>query len=135
MRDRQALLLPDGGRIWSFPRHDAAQDALRWGVHWRSAQTIRVAFAAAGVQVAQILLTRRGKSLLPSGIVAVAGRFAKGANVAVVGPDQVQIARGLTNYSSQQLEKIKGLRTAQIAQVLGDRPYDEAVHRNNMTLA
>lgn len=78
-------------------------------------------------------LTRRGKSLLPSGIVKVAGKFDKGANVTVVGPEGKPVARGLTNYSAEQLDKIKGLKSSQIAQVLGDRPYDEAVHRNNMT--
>jgi len=80
-------------------------------------------------------LHRRGKSLLPSGIVDVIGRFAKGANVAIIGPDGETVARGLTNYSAEQIRRIKGLKTSRIAKVLGDRPYDEVVHRNNMTLA
>ncbi len=45
-----------------------------------------------------------------------------------------EIARGLTNYSSAQIEKIKGLKTAQIADALGDNPYDVVVHRDNMTV-
>jgi len=80
-------------------------------------------------------LRQGGKSLLPSGITAVTGRFAKGANVAIVDPSGRQIARGLTNYSAEQIEQIKGLKSARIAKVLGDRPYDEVVHRNNMTLS
>ena len=64
----------------------------------------------------------------------MAGKFDKGANVTVVGPEGKPVARGLTNYSAEQLDKIKGLKSSQIAQVLGDRPYDEVVHRNNMTL-
>ena len=79
-------------------------------------------------------LTTRGRSLLASGITEVAGRFAKGDNVAIVGPDGRQIARGLTNYSAGQIEQIRGLKSNQIAKVLGDKPYDEVVHRNNMTL-
>ena len=79
-------------------------------------------------------LGQRGKSLLPSGIAAVRGRFAKGAIVAVVDPDGETIARGLTNYSAEQIEKIKGLKTNQIAAALGDKPYDEVIHRNNMTV-
>ena len=79
-------------------------------------------------------LLKRGKSLLPSGIVAVDGRFAKGASVAIVDGAGGVIARGLTNYSSEQIERIKGLKTSQIAKALGDRPYDAVVHRNNMTL-
>jgi len=79
-------------------------------------------------------LTDRGKSLLPSGIVAVAGQFGKGDIVAIIDSVGKPIARGLTNYSAKQIEKIKGLKTAQIAGVLGDKPYDEVIHRNNMTL-
>ena len=79
-------------------------------------------------------LTQRGKSLLPSGVVGVTGRFVKGATVAVIGPAGREIARGLTNYSADQIEKIMGLKTAQIAKILGDKPYDEVIHRNNMTL-
>jgi len=80
-------------------------------------------------------LRQRGKSLLPSGITAVTGKFPKGATVAVVDPSGTELARGLTNYSSEQIEKIKGLKTSQIPKVLGDKPYDEVIHRNNMTLA
>ena len=79
-------------------------------------------------------LREQGKSLLPSGITGVWGRFPKGATVAVVDSSGRQIARGLTNYSSEQIEKIKGLKTSQIARALGDKPYDEVIHRNNMTV-
>lgn len=79
-------------------------------------------------------LKKRGKSLLPSGVSNVKGRFAKGAVVVVVDSVGRQIARGLSNYSSRQIEKIQGLKTSQIAKVLGDKPYDEVIHRNNMTV-
>ncbi len=80
-------------------------------------------------------LTRHGRSLLPSGVTAVSGSFEKGATVAVVDSAGKEIARGLCNYSSVQLDKIKGLRTSQIVKTLGDKPYDEVIHRNNMTLS
>lgn len=79
-------------------------------------------------------LSRQGRSLLPSGISAVAGSFAKGDTVSIVDPGGNEVARGLTNYSSEQVEQIKGLKTNQIQKALGDKPYDEVVHRNNMTL-
>ena len=79
-------------------------------------------------------LLKRGKSLLPSGIRAVDGKFEQGDTVAVADPYGHEIARGLTNYSAEQLDKIKGLKSSQIAKALGDKPYDEAVHRDNMTL-
>jgi len=77
-------------------------------------------------------LLRGGKSLLPSGITSVAGAFGKGATVSVVAPDGEEIARGLTNYSAEQIDKIRGLKTSQIPRVLGDKTYDEVIHRNNM---
>ena len=45
-----------------------------------------------------------------------------------------ELARGLTNYSAADLDKIRGLKTDQIAEVLGHRPYDEVVHRDNLTV-
>ena len=79
-------------------------------------------------------LGEKGGSLLPAGVVEVQGKFPKGATVAVVDGKGSEIARGLTNYDSEQLGKIRGLRTRQITQVLGDKPYDEVIHRNNMTV-
>ncbi len=84
---------------------------------------------------AAMALTKHGKSLLPSGIRVVRGKFDKGATVAVLNEAGVEIARGLANYSAEQLTTIKGLKTAQIAKALGDKPHDEAIHRNNMTLS
>jgi glutamate 5-kinase len=79
-------------------------------------------------------LTKRGRSLLPSGISAVIGRFDKGAVVAVVDRSGRPVARGLTNYSSRQLDEIKGVRSTQIARIIGEKPYDEVIHRNNMVV-
>lgn len=83
---------------------------------------------------AAVALTKHGKSLLPSGIRLVRGKFQKGATVTVLDEKGVEIARGLSNYSAEQLQAIRGLKTSRIAKILGDKPYDEAIHRNNMTL-
>ena len=45
-----------------------------------------------------------------------------------------ELARGLVNYSAQELAQIKGLRSSKIAQALGAAPYEEAVHRDNLVL-
>lgn len=79
-------------------------------------------------------LRERGKSLLPSGITAVEGRFEAGDVVRVAGPDGREFARGLSNYDSHEVEKIKGLNTARIEDALGHKYYDEVVHRDNMAL-
>jgi len=79
-------------------------------------------------------LCEKGKSLLPIGITAVNGQFAPGDAVRIVGPDGEEFARGLSNYSSAEIEQIKGLRTDQIERTLGHKFYDEVVHRDNMAL-
>jgi len=83
---------------------------------------------------AVIALRKHGKSLLPSGITAVEGEFSAGEIVSVVDQEGTELARGFTNYDSVQLKAIKGMQSIEIAGVIGDKPYDEAIHRNNMTL-
>ncbi len=79
-------------------------------------------------------LVAGGKSLLPAGVSEVQGRFGKGDTVRIVDGAGREFARGMTNYNSDALGRIKGLKSHQIAQVLGEKLYDEVVHRNNMTL-
>ena len=75
-----------------------------------------------------------GRSLLAAGVVDAEGQFSKGDVVALRGPDGVEFARGLTNYGADEVRRIKGLKTRQIAEVLGQCPYDEVVHRDNMVV-
>jgi glutamate 5-kinase len=79
-------------------------------------------------------LREGGKSLLPSGIVRVEGRFEAGHPVSVIDPEGREIARGLVNYSAAEVERIKGASTARIAQLIGTQPYAEVVHRDNLVL-
>jgi len=79
-------------------------------------------------------LVRRGKSLLATGVTEIEGQFQKGDIVALAGPDGTKFAKGLINYSAQELHRIKGLRTDEIAAVLGAKLYDEVVHRDNLVL-
>jgi glutamate 5-kinase len=79
-------------------------------------------------------LVAGGSSLLPIGIVAVSGEFDKGDSVAVRDPDGLEFARGLTNYATADARQILGLRSDQVRQALGDAPYDEVIHRDNLVL-
>jgi len=79
-------------------------------------------------------ISDQGRSLLPIGIVAVHGQFDKGDIVSVCDANDNEFARGLTNYPSNEIAKIKGLKSHQIAQVLGYHPYDEVIHRDNMAV-
>jgi glutamate 5-kinase len=67
-------------------------------------------------------------------VAAVAGSFSKGDVVALCDPDGVEFARGLTNYAAADADRIRGLRTEQIAEVLGRVPYEEIVHRDNLVV-
>ncbi|MBI1913271.1 MAG: glutamate 5-kinase [Planctomycetes bacterium] len=77
---------------------------------------------------------RGGRSLLPIGVVRVAGTFSKGDVVALCDAEGTEFARGLSNYSSADAERLRGLRTEQIAEVLGALPYEEVVHRDNLVV-
>jgi glutamate 5-kinase len=79
-------------------------------------------------------LIKRNKSLLPSGIARIDGRFDAADLVALAGPDGHVFARGLTNYNSDALEKIRGKKTAQVARELGALLLNEVVHRDNLVI-
>lgn len=79
-------------------------------------------------------LTTRGASLLPGGILAVQGDFERGAPIDIADRDGKPFARGLTNFSSEELGRIKGKRSNQIESTLGYVYTPEVVHRNDLTL-
>jgi glutamate 5-kinase len=79
-------------------------------------------------------LENKGKSLLAIGIVGLTGSFVKGDVVALVDPDGREFARGLTNYGTAEIGLIKGQKTEKIGEILGYRPYDEVIHRDNMVV-
>jgi glutamate 5-kinase len=85
-------------------------------------------------QGAERALIQNGKSLLPSGILAVEGEFGVGDPVQFVGTGGETLGNGLVNYSAGDIRKIKGLKTGRIAAVLGEKPFDEVVHRDNLVL-
>jgi len=74
------------------------------------------------------------KSLLPSGVLDIEGKFTDGDVVEVVTEDRKLIGRGLTNYSSEEMKKIKGLKTVMIEKELGYKDYDEVIHRDNLVI-
>jgi glutamate 5-kinase len=83
---------------------------------------------------AQRAVAERHKSLLPSGVRAVEGRFDKGDPVDIVGSSGEPFARGLAAYDSDELKRIAGKKTAEIEAELGYRGLDEAVHKDDLVL-
>lgn len=79
-------------------------------------------------------LLHKGKSLLPSGVTAVEGDFSAGAVVQIVDLQGREFARGITNYSWIELNRIKGQKCKDICSILGYKDYDEVIHRDNLSL-
>jgi len=79
-------------------------------------------------------LVEGGKSLLPSGIVEVQGKFGVGAPVHCVRKNGEAVAAGLCNYRSQDIEKIKGVKSSRIREILGYKDSDEVIHRDNLVV-
>ncbi|SIQ70456.1 MULTISPECIES: glutamate 5-kinase [Acidiphilium] len=76
----------------------------------------------------------RGSSLLPAGVVTVAGEFERGDAVEILAPDNVALARGLAAYSAADARLIARHQTDDIEALLGWRGRDEIVHRDDLVL-
>ncbi len=77
---------------------------------------------------------RRGKSLLPAGVVAVEGVFDRGDTVSVMDPAGDEIARGLSAYSAADSTRLIGRNSRDIAALLGYRGREEIIHRDDLVL-
>jgi glutamate 5-kinase len=75
-----------------------------------------------------------GSSLLAIGITGVTGDFEKGEVVALTNAAGQELARGLTNYSASESRLISRKQSHEIANVLGNVPYAEVVHRDNLVI-
>lgn len=104
----------------------ARKSWIAFGIRMRGAVALDDGAAKAVVE--------RGKSLLPSGIVSVDGAFSIGDAVYCLDSKGQRIAKGITNYSADEIRKIKGKKTSEIQGVLGYRYSDEVIHRDNMVI-
>ena len=125
----QAILRGDEVGTLFIPSHSRMQSRKRW-----------LAFASlprGGIVVddgAKGALVRGGKSLLPSGIRATQNHFRAGDVVSLIDLAGQEFGRGLVNYGRDDIEKIKGLHSDDIAASLGAKPYDEVIHRDNLVI-
>ncbi|MFP4016915.1 MAG: glutamate 5-kinase [Halanaerobiales bacterium] len=83
---------------------------------------------------AEKALRERGKSLLPGGIVNISGSFEQGDPVAIVNQNGQKIGKGLSNYSSEEVEIIKGHHSEEIISLLGYINRPDVIHRDNMVI-
>ena len=79
-------------------------------------------------------LVKKGKSLLPIGVVNVADEFSMGQPVKIFDKSGMEIGTGLVNYSSADIRRISGKQTDEIRKFLGYKPYDEVIHRDNLVV-
>ncbi|RMH51728.1 MAG: glutamate 5-kinase [Zetaproteobacteria bacterium] len=79
-------------------------------------------------------LQRRGGSLLPVGVRAVSGVFDKGECIEVVDEEGRPIARGLVNYTSEEVRRLCGVPSDRIEEILGYVDYTSIIHRDNLVL-
>ena len=83
---------------------------------------------------AKLALLKKQKSLLPSGIVEVHGEFKANETISILDLNSKVIAKGVTGFSSIDLNKIKGRKTSEIEKILNRKAHDEVIHRDNLVL-
>jgi len=101
--------------------------------HW-IAYNLKPSGAIVVDQGAHDAVVQKGKSLLPSGLKEVRGTFGVGECVRCLDLDGREFARGLVNYSAQELNRIRGLHTSRIEKVLGYKAYEEIIHRDDLVV-
>ncbi len=131
MKPGMVRALYDGREVGTLflPRPEK-QDSRK---HW-IAYTVRASGSVTVDDGGREALLQKGKSLLPGGVIKVEGAFKIGECVTCVDRAGRAFARGLVKYSSEDLDRIKGLKTSQIASVLGHKDYDEVIHRDDLVI-
>jgi glutamate 5-kinase len=121
--------IEEGARCtWFLPSSTPSAARKQW-----IAGTLRPA-GAISVDEGAVRALMQGKSLLPAGVTRAVGRFDRGDTVSIVGPDGVEVARGICAYSDSDAARIIGRKSAEIETVLGFRGRDEIVHRDDLVL-
>ncbi len=83
---------------------------------------------------AEAVLRKSGRSLLPVGAVSIEGEFKRGELLSCINQAGEEVARGLSNYHSDEAQKIAGQPSEKISEILGYGGDDELIHRDNLVL-
>jgi glutamate 5-kinase len=70
--------------------------------------------------------------LFIAGLATIVRFFGGEGLIAVLNQEGVEIARGVVNYSHEEIVLIAGKKTSEIEKILGSKDYDEIIHRNNL---
>jgi glutamate 5-kinase len=121
--------IEEGARCtWFVPSSTPSAARKQW-----IAGTLRPA-GAISVDEGAVRALLQGKSLLPAGVTRAVGRFDRGDTVSIVGPDSLEVARGICAYSDGDTARIMGRKSTEIENLLGFRGRDEIVHRDDLVL-
>jgi glutamate 5-kinase len=121
--------IEEGARCtWFVPSSTPSAARKQW-----IAGTLKPA-GAISVDDGAVRALLQGKSLLPAGVTRAVGRFDRGDTVSIVGPDSLEVARGICAYSDTDTARIMGRKSAEIENLLGFRGRDEIVHRDDLVL-
>ena len=110
-----------------------SKDRLSARKHW-IAFNLQVSGTIIVDKGASDAVSNKGKSLLPSGIKEVRGKFGIGDAVLCVDESGNEIARGITSYSSEEIKKITGVKTNEVEKILGYKYSDEVIHRDDLAV-
>ena len=111
-----------------FPKVSSLDAKKKWIIgSLNSNGTIRIDDGA-------VKALRNGKSLLAAGITRIDGFFKKGENVLILDQNNIQLARGLSSFSSEEINKIKGKQSREIEKILGYLSKTEIIHKDDMVL-
>lgn len=108
-------------------------DGLSRRKHW-IAYTLKPVGKVIVDDGARDVLIRKGKSLLPSGVLRVEGRFERGGCLRVCGVDEKEFARGLSDYSNTEIARLAGRKSSEIEDIIGYRYGDVIIHRDNLVM-
>ncbi|HRK62140.1 MAG TPA: glutamate 5-kinase [Candidatus Omnitrophota bacterium] len=118
----------DEGTLF-HPKQGAVNSRRNWiGFSAKAYGTLSVDFGAFDA------VARRSKSLLPGGITKVNGKFEKGQIVGIQNSDGKVFARGVARFSSEEIKKIAGRKSDELASVLGYDAHGEVIHRNDLVV-
>ena len=123
-----AAIAAGGGGTWFVPRANPRAARKLW-IASSLQPTGRLVIDAGAAQA-----LAAGKSLLPAGVVEVAGRFQRGDTVLVEQPGGVELGRGISAYSDADARRIMGHKSGEIEALLGYRGRDEMIHRDDLAL-
>jgi len=123
---RNSEIIEKNNCTWFIPRVSKLDARKKWIIGSVSPKGALI------IDNGAIQAIKNGKSLLPVGIKAIDGKFEKGDHIKVLDLNNKEYARGLSSFSSDEINKIKGSQSNQIKKILGYSSKDEVIHKDDL---